>query len=95
MDKASDQATTERREREFRAQCLERDGYRCAISGAYDLKSIDQKLIKPPSSKTPKLDSCDAAHIIPHAMGSGNSSNRGFEVGSFAVYRIISAPNHT
>lgn len=52
---------------QLREHCLERDGYRCVVTGQY---SSDHR--HPPKSITTPLN---AAHIIPFALGSFNTED--------------------
>ncbi len=91
MAHAANQATIESRVKALKGDCLERDGYRCAVSGVYDFDSIVSGLVKEPAPEEAGIANCDGAHIIPHAMGTGSIDRPNFEVTSIFVYQLHSS----
>lgn len=58
----------------LKIQCLERDGFRCVYSGAYDMDSVKNSLVHlPPGAAGATLTEC--AHIIPFGLGSFDENN--------------------
>ncbi|OTA04343.1 hypothetical protein A9Z42_0049220 [Trichoderma parareesei] len=48
--------------------CLRRDGYRCLVTGSYDLRSLRERRIVPPTGASRAITQC--AHILPFGLSS-------------------------
>ena len=57
----------------LKAQCLQRDGFRCCLSGSYDIKSICSRLVQAPIGARVAITEC--AHILPFALREFNEKS--------------------
>jgi hypothetical protein len=89
MAQAADLATSESRIKAYNRDCFLRDGYRCAITGAYETNWFLNRYSKEEPPPDAQSAPCEAAHIIPHAMGSGSMVNNDFEVDCLRLSSLI------
>jgi hypothetical protein len=70
----STDSSTRADQKQLKAQCLMRDGFRCVFSGEYDMTSYKAKLVQPPPDSSPTCTFTECAHIIPFALGNFDES---------------------
>ena len=58
----------------LKSACLQRDGYKCVISGYYDLNEAE-KLSTSARASLPGTVTTQAAHILPFSLGSSEVSS--------------------
>lgn len=66
--------STRAQQETLKRRCLERDGYKCAVTNAYDLKSPeDGRILTPPGAR---ITHTECAHIIPFQIRSFGRGRR-------------------
>ncbi|KAF8449896.1 hypothetical protein BDZ91DRAFT_669441 [Kalaharituber pfeilii] len=81
---------TRNEQRWLKASCLERDNYRCVLSGIYDQNAVSKGQIVLPAGSDMDTGFTQAVHILPFAIGNfGESERRNIAAVWDALYRCF------